>query len=47
MGKKKTKDNFVHKIFKLPYDTLDIYKKIKKRRKDEVNSVNQAGVKHY
>mgnify|MGYP001406469367 CR=1 FL=1 len=47
MGKKKSKDNFVGKIFKLPYDILDVGKKIKKRRKDEVNSVNQAGVKHY
>ena len=44
---KTKKDNFVQKIFKLPYDTLDVYKKIKKRRKDEVNSVNQAGVEHY
>jgi len=47
MGKNKKKGNFVQKIFKLPYDTLDVYKKIKKRREDEVNSVNQAGVKHY
>ena len=43
----KKKNNFVQKIFKLPYDTLDVYKKIKKRIKDEVNSVNQAGVEHY
>ena len=47
MLKYKKKKNIVQKIFTLPYDTLDVYKKIKKRRKDEVNSVNQAGVEHY
>ena len=47
MANKKKKKNIVQKIFSLPYDTLDVYKKIKKRRKDEVNSVNEAGVEHY
>ena len=46
-NKKKNKKTFVQKIFTLQYDTLDVYKKIKKRRKDEVNSVNEAGVQHY
>ena len=47
MANNNEKKNIVQKIFTLPYDTLDVYKKIKKRRKDEVNSVNEAGVKHY
>ena len=46
MGQKKKKDNFVQKIFKLPYDTLDVYKKLKKRR-DQTNSVNQQQQGHY
>ena len=45
--KKKKNGNFVEKIFKLPYKTLDVFKNIKKRRQDEVNSVNEAGVEHY
>ena len=41
-GKKK---NFVQKIFTLPYDTLDVYKKLKKHR-DRTNSVNQQQQGH-
>ena len=39
------KKNFVQKIFTLPYDTLDVYKKLKKRR-DKINSVNQQQQGH-
>ena len=39
------KKNFVQKIFTLPYDTLDVYKKLKKRR-DKTNSVNQQQKGH-
>tara|TARA_R100000773_G_scaffold37842_1_gene32935 strand:- start:275 stop:415 length:141 start_codon:yes stop_codon:yes gene_type:complete len=39
------KKNFVQKIFTLPYDTLDVYKKLKKRR-DKTNSVNQQQQGH-
>jgi len=39
MGKKKN-GNFVEKIFKLPYDTLDVYKTLKKRTQ-KINSVNE------
>ena len=44
--KKKKDDNFVTKIFKLPYNTLDVYKKLKKHR-DRTNSVNEQSQGHY
>ena len=34
------KKNFIQKVFTLPYDTLDVYKKLKKRTK-KTNSVNE------
>ena len=46
MANKKKKDNFVQKIFKLPYDTLDVYKKLKKRTQ-QTNSVNQKSQGHH
>ena len=47
MGKpKKKKKNFLQKVFTLPYDTLDVYKKLKNRR-DRTNSVNQQSQGHY
>ena len=44
---KKTKGNkkpFIERIFKLPYDTLDVYNKIKNKRAKEkkiINKINQ------
>ena len=46
MANKKKNGNFVEKIFKLPYDTLEVYKKLKKRR-DQTNSVNEQQKGHY
>ena len=42
---KKKKKNFVQKIFTLPYDTLDVYKKLKKRTQT-TNSVNEQSQGH-
>ena len=44
-NKKKKNGNFVEKIFKLPYDTLGVYKKLKKHR-DKTNSVNEQSLGH-
>ena len=44
MGKKKN-GNCVEKIFNLPYDTLDVYKKLKKRTQ-KTNSVNEQSLGH-
>ena len=44
---KKTKGNkkpFIQRIFSLPYDTLDVYKKLKKNTKQKnqiINNVNK------
>ena len=46
MADKKKNGNFVEKIFKLPYDTLDVYKKLKKRTQ-KTNSVNQQQQGHH
>ena len=38
-----SKKPFIERIFKLPYDTLDVYKKLKKNRNrtnDSINNVN-------
>ena len=42
---KKNKDNFVQKIFKLPYDIKDVHTKLKKHKKrtDERTSIWRQG----
>ena len=42
---KKKKKNFVQKIFTLPYDTIDVYKKLKGRTQ-KTNSVNEQSLGH-
>ena len=39
------KKNFIQKVFTLPYDTLDVYKKLKKRTKI-TSSVNEQSLGH-
>ena len=39
------KKNFIQKVFTLPYDTPDVYKKLKKRTK-KTNSVNEQSLGH-